>query len=1014
MATINLTNVISSTRPAGGAAVQFDKPVGSNLTAEQARALLTDIRAQITAGGTVQTGYLSLQKASNGEFTIENRSRFNAFGNKDGAAALVKDLIRIAYGDAIGTQSSAALETAIDAYLADKSFGKKLGTVSFVRLVNELEINTGGTAKADKKSSAQALLGAGGSLAVDATAIAKGATEIRAVHDRVDALQKATQGLMSQNIADSIPAALAQFTAHDDLAAEITRDFPGNQTLQARVGQFQSEQATLAAKLNTDIQGRVDTIRPPGQEGRVGALGGSGAVAALQDQVQGLQTLRSQLPQGLDSPILAATRSKVEAALSQAQGELAARQASTATQAALREQGPIKAFATRVAMLDKATQPLLRTDTDTANQIAAATTQFQAHTALQQEMARYNDGLDNVGLSQVITQLGSQKSELAAKLNTDISARVDTLRPPGQEIPVAGATSLSTQVNSLRAIKSAINAGQADAQEPVTPATRLKVDVALAAAGTALEAATAADQAEAVNAKGLIKETLDRLGLRADTPLARATSRLGEHDIPWALHQHQALSKGIGALEAAIDAMADRPAGQAELAGLQARLRETQGKLAERINADIIQIVADCKAGATTAAAGRDSEAVLRAGASLAQVRAVIQPRASNQAQPAQGVSCVSEGTAMAVDQALDDVMAAAVGAIETGEMQARLDKLLGTPQGGLASLTSRAEALNDLLQGMNLLATYVPAGAQADDMAALRTKTARQAHDTLDELKAELESTRSVGASDGAQASARGQALADFGSQVKRLLNQTQGAPALSGVLGEVQNLQAALPELTLNEARSLLLDWSSPGDPSKRIDPRVQQSIDGSSNKKALDADIVALYQRGLFHSGDAFMGRLAGVLAQGETGSLRWLTELAAGDPAAVNGLLNEPQWDDIALRLKKSAPDAQTPLAQATIERDHARHIALRTLDSLLRQQGVQTLLFAGINTDRCVFSSLQDAGFLGYDCVLLDDACATPSPAYVSRAILFLVEKLHGFVASAQSLTVSLTPKGARS
>ena len=84
-----------------------------------------------------------------------------------------------------------------------------------------------------------------------------------------------------------------------------------------------------------------------------------------------------------------------------------------------------------------------------------------------------------------------------------------------------------------------------------------------------------------------------------------------------------------------------------------------------------------------------------------------------------------------------------------------------------------------------------------------------------------------------------------------------------------------------------------------------------------------------------------------------------------------------------------------------------------LDSLLRQQSVKTLLFAGINTDRCVFSSLQDAGFLGYDCILLEDACATPSPAYVSRAILFLVEKLHGFVASAQSLAVSLNPKGAR-
>lgn len=83
-----------------------------------------------------------------------------------------------------------------------------------------------------------------------------------------------------------------------------------------------------------------------------------------------------------------------------------------------------------------------------------------------------------------------------------------------------------------------------------------------------------------------------------------------------------------------------------------------------------------------------------------------------------------------------------------------------------------------------------------------------------------------------------------------------------------------------------------------------------------------------------------------------------------------------------------------------------------LDSILRQQGITTLLFAGVNTDRCVFSTLQDAAFLGYDCVLLKDACGTPSPAYVTRAIHFLVEKLHGFVASADSLIPALvrTPK----
>lgn len=82
-----------------------------------------------------------------------------------------------------------------------------------------------------------------------------------------------------------------------------------------------------------------------------------------------------------------------------------------------------------------------------------------------------------------------------------------------------------------------------------------------------------------------------------------------------------------------------------------------------------------------------------------------------------------------------------------------------------------------------------------------------------------------------------------------------------------------------------------------------------------------------------------------------------------------------------------------------------------LDSVLRMRGITTLLFVGINTDRCVFSTLQDAAFLGYDCILLKDACSTPSPAYVTRSILFIVEQLHGFVATAQSLINALgTPR----
>jgi len=79
-----------------------------------------------------------------------------------------------------------------------------------------------------------------------------------------------------------------------------------------------------------------------------------------------------------------------------------------------------------------------------------------------------------------------------------------------------------------------------------------------------------------------------------------------------------------------------------------------------------------------------------------------------------------------------------------------------------------------------------------------------------------------------------------------------------------------------------------------------------------------------------------------------------------------------------------------------------------LDSLLRLQGVTTLFYAGVNTDRCVFSTLQDAGFLGYDNILLADACGSPSPDYVTQAIHFLVKQLHGFVATARDLASALT------
>jgi biuret amidohydrolase len=84
-----------------------------------------------------------------------------------------------------------------------------------------------------------------------------------------------------------------------------------------------------------------------------------------------------------------------------------------------------------------------------------------------------------------------------------------------------------------------------------------------------------------------------------------------------------------------------------------------------------------------------------------------------------------------------------------------------------------------------------------------------------------------------------------------------------------------------------------------------------------------------------------------------------------------------------------------------------------LDSILRNLGARTLLFAGVNTDQCVFCSLTDANFLGYGCVLVEDCCATTSPAFCTEATVWNVKKCYGFVSDSKKLLNALKSKSAK-
>lgn len=75
-----------------------------------------------------------------------------------------------------------------------------------------------------------------------------------------------------------------------------------------------------------------------------------------------------------------------------------------------------------------------------------------------------------------------------------------------------------------------------------------------------------------------------------------------------------------------------------------------------------------------------------------------------------------------------------------------------------------------------------------------------------------------------------------------------------------------------------------------------------------------------------------------------------------------------------------------------------------LDSALRNLRVDTLLFAGVNADQCVYATLVDAACLGYDVVLLTDAVATTSPGFCMDATVYNVRQCYGFTTTLSSIS----------
>jgi nicotinamidase-related amidase len=123
----------------------------------------------------------------------------------------------------------------------------------------------------------------------------------------------------------------------------------------------------------------------------------------------------------------------------------------------------------------------------------------------------------------------------------------------------------------------------------------------------------------------------------------------------------------------------------------------------------------------------------------------------------------------------------------------------------------------------------------------------------------------------------------------------------------------------------------------------------------------------------------------------------------DPLPANGapVLTKGSW--AAAVVEELIPDAD----DIWVDKYRMSGFWDTPLDSILRNLGKTTLLFCGVNIDQCVMATLQDANFNGYDCILVQDGCATTSPEYCFKATVYNVNQCFGFVTTSAQVLKAL-------
>jgi ureidoacrylate peracid hydrolase len=126
-------------------------------------------------------------------------------------------------------------------------------------------------------------------------------------------------------------------------------------------------------------------------------------------------------------------------------------------------------------------------------------------------------------------------------------------------------------------------------------------------------------------------------------------------------------------------------------------------------------------------------------------------------------------------------------------------------------------------------------------------------------------------------------------------------------------------------------------------------------------------------------------------------------------AKDGVLTRDQWGtDIV--------DELTPMeGEPVIYKTRFSAFYRTELDELLKSGETKHLIVTGCTTSICVESTIRDAFYRDYHCVLLEDCAAEPMGRNLARsnheATVLLVERIFGSVSSSNDFVNSVQPTG---